>query len=1425
MKKNFLENNLVLYKIIIISNFIIYSLLLACEKDTPIIKNNQCVSTYCNEEQYKSGECIIDNPLIKEKWLNDIMIFKNTNGEIFLSLDYEGTKLIFGSTLSNNEERLFYGLYNNQMGIKYIFGDDNNHAMTINKTISITENKKAVNREIGFLIFDYQKYIILIGNNNSYIEMLNLKEYTNDIFFISPKDFLTKDIIIRGISMITNSKELFLGITTITNNDPSNYNFYIYKYTFSFYNNRPKYNQPYIYNMGKIKGENINCDTPDKLEFLSCIYLNEDNNYTITLYEMDINYYFQKKNSFIIGSPAYSNEEKNYFLKGIVFKKSNNFYGFYGYYSNNDIPTFIYKNIEIKTYTINDRYDNFPIIYLNDYSFNGDYKYNDLIQMEENQFYFISTLKNREDLIISYIYYYISTKTSENQLIVRYYIIKLKEYYNLKIFQGFKAVSFNKVYNTYLVLAINFCLYDSCQNSENIINNSGLIFFSYPKLHSDKNIDFIEYAFKYNIKSITLNLTENYTLINNIFGYNNSIIFINNLFENENVEIIFSETGEPVETYFLPFEKSLIKMDFTNYNFEDIDIFEEPIISYSIRIQPPQTIEEFNKFCDNYNDTFGNIKDESSFSNTVNDVKESLKSFWYLKINEELNINCTQDNCNLCLKNDLDYCIVCDGNYKIIYNESYKYGKKKICINNKNEVNITDEFTNENYISSDNIINESTRESYINMINTDESMNKKDILILSNTDIISKDNNKSSEETDDFSNEKDLENNNFLTNQLSAENEVIKDISSDELTERNEQSKSDSNSNENEITNDIYTDELSNENELSKDIYTDELSNENEITNEINIIENEIETNNIKNELSNENEIINNIITDELSYEKNENEISGEIKISELDYENESITYSTINEDKFIYENEISSIIETNKFEFENKMSGEIKTDELEKENEIDKITNSKELSFEEFMNNEFKDINLSNEQIKKLYEEAKNYLYEKYNGNNVVINTGNVDIQISNIDAQKFSQELSNIDLGECEKILKSKYCKTENDSLIMLKIDIKPENETSTYVQYEIYEPISKIFLELEECTGTNVLINVPIELNSEMESLYDWLSQSGYNLFDANDSFYNDICAVYTTQNGTDILLYDRRMDIYQSTVNISLCQEGCNFQSYNAETKKAKCDCPIQTNEINTDISELKFDKNEMLEEFYETLDNSNFRVLKCYKLAFNLKVYKKNIGSIIMTILLILFHILVILHLIVSSKKINIYIQSILKNKYIEIENSHSNNSKKKKLYNENDKINNNDNILENSTGEKIHIKKKIDKIEKKEKKEIGKKDKKKKKEKKEDEKKEKDNLEKKKKKTKEKEKGTKKNRKSTINKRNIINIYHNIKINKSPKKAPPKRKTNKSNNIDISIGNSKDNKNTTYRLVNNMYISSNTNPFNLNESPRTNRKT
>ena len=59
----------------------------------------------------------------------------------------------------------------------------------------------------------------------------------------------------------------------------------------------------------------------------------------------------------------------------------------------------------------------------------------------------------------------------------------------------------------YLIIAFDFCNYDLCQDSENSINNAGLIFLSYIN-HTNQEIDFIEYAFENNTNYILINFTD-----------------------------------------------------------------------------------------------------------------------------------------------------------------------------------------------------------------------------------------------------------------------------------------------------------------------------------------------------------------------------------------------------------------------------------------------------------------------------------------------------------------------------------------------------------------------------------------------------------------------------------------------------------------------------------------------------------------------------------------------------------------------------------------------------------------------------------------------------------------------------------------------------------------------------------------------------
>ena len=295
--------------------------------------------------------------------------------------------------------------------------------------------------------------------------------------------------------------------------------------------------------------------------------------------------------------------------------------------------------------------------------------------------------------------------------------------------------------------------------------------------------------------------------------------------------------------------------------------------------------------------------------------------------------------------------------------------------------------------------------------------------------------------------------------------------------------------------------------------------------------------------------------------------------------------------------------------------------------------------------------------------------LKDNYNNENIIIQTNDAIFQISTLDAQKNSDSnISSIDLKECENILKRTYGLKDEDSLIVYKIDIKSEDKKTTYVKYEVYNPNNFEKLNLSYCEDTEIIVNIPVDLDPETISLYNSLSQSGYNLFDSNDEFYNDICTPFTSENGTDLILLDRKNIIYKNTGNLTLCQSGCELASYNSVNKKATCECSIHEEEEELNLNEMKtkFDTNSIADSFLNTIKNSNFLVLKCYKLVFNVKNISKNIGMIIMTIILLISIILIIIYSIKEKNKIKIFIESILKTKFFFLCYNNNNNIKKNK---------------------------------------------------------------------------------------------------------------------------------------------------------------
>ena len=265
------------------------------------------------------------------------------------------------------------------------------------------------------------------------------------------------------------------------------------------------------------------------------------------------------------------------------------------------------------------------------------------------------------------------------------------------------------------------------------------------------------------------------------------------------------------------------------------------------------------------------------------------------------------------------------------------------------------------------------------------------------------------------------------------------------------------------------------------------------------------------------------------------------------------------------------------------------------------------------------------------------------------VVKTETTTFQFSTIEEQlnNRTELISSVDIGECEEKLRKQEGLNDTEQFLMLKIDIKNSSRNGAFVQYEIFNPRNFSKVSLDICKNDTINIQVPVALEETQLSLIDHLRKSGYDIFDINDPFCNDICFPYTAQNGADMTLSLRRTIIYDSIKDIFLCQEGCEFQSFDTDTSTANCNCQVQTEETVFDSSKLSFDKKKFFYGFYSTLNYSNFRVVKCYKLLFSSKGIKSNYGFYFMIILLGLFVAFVVIHIKKGHKKITDIITNII----------------------------------------------------------------------------------------------------------------------------------------------------------------------------------
>ena len=194
---------------------------------------------------------------------------------------------------------------------------------------------------------------------------------------------------------------------------------------------------------------------------------------------------------------------------------------------------------------------------------------------------------------------------------------------------------------------------------------------------------------------------------------------------------------------------------------------------------------------------------------------------------------------------------------------------------------------------------------------------------------------------------------------------------------------------------------------------------------------------------------------------------------------------------------------------------------------------------------------NETNAAQEKMVEDVKNEITNGLDttgidkGEDIVIKEEDVTIIISKNDNQKNEinekTNTTSIDLGECENKLKEEYHLPENASFYILKMDVKQEGYKIPKIEYEVYYPLNEKYndnklylLNLSVCNNVNIDIYIPLIYNGSLDEI------------DPNSDFYNDICNTYTSENGTDLTLSQRKNNYINN--NLSVCEENCIFQGY-------------------------------------------------------------------------------------------------------------------------------------------------------------------------------------------------------------------------------------------------------------------------------------
>ena len=243
-------------------------------------------------------------------------------------------------------------------------------------------------------------------------------------------------------------------------------------------------------------------------------------------------------------------------------------------------------------------------------------------------------------------------------------------------------------------------------------------------------------------------------------------------------------------------------------------------------------------------------------------------------------------------------------------------------------------------------------------------------------------------------------------------------------------------------------------------------------------------------------------------------------------------------------------------------------------------------------------------------------------NGNNEVYEIGDMKITLTTTKNQKNDKRNANmttIDLGKCEEVLRQEYNITNEDFLFMKIIEVSDENMKIPKIEYDVYSNFNGnnlVELNLKSCEDTTIDIFIPVQLTEDKDKL------------NSSSDYYSEICYSATSDYGTDLTLEDRKNEFIDN--NMTVCQENCIFSDYDYDIQKAKCSCEVEESSQKKTFADMNINVTALLKNFIDIKKNSNIQILNCYQELFTGQGFIKNIGSYILIVIILTHFIIIIL---------------------------------------------------------------------------------------------------------------------------------------------------------------------------------------------------